>query len=188
MKNSLDNVNSSPGEYYCGNYTVTQSVRSYIISIYTRTSKSKNKRVNKSLQFIRSSTADGMSRTHPTDGGGGVVLANSSSDLVLVAARAELLVSDRKSDVPFLHRHTVRVESDDNRPGRVRCNAKTSIINSFNVDFPTLCIDSPSISRAVSQRFQILSFSVFSLFGGTFAAYAFSRRFSAPLLHGVCSV
>lgn len=91
------------------------------------------------------------------------MLATSSSDLVLVAARAELLVGDRKSDVPFFHRHTVRVESDYNRSGRVRCNAKILIISSFNVDFLLCGIDSPSISRAVSPHVIntfIFSFSV----------------------------
>lgn len=42
-----------------------------------------------------------------------------SSDLVLVAARAELLIGDRKTDIPFFHRHAVRVETNDDRPRRI---------------------------------------------------------------------
>lgn len=41
------------------------------------------------------------------------------SDLVLVAARAELLIGDREADVPFFNGHAVRVESDYDRSSRV---------------------------------------------------------------------
>jgi len=91
------------------------------IDIYTRTRTFKKQTSKHSvLQFIRQLDR----RRDVTNVPDGRYSANSSSDLVLVAARAELLVSDRKTDVPLLHRHAVRVESDYNRSGRVRCNAK----------------------------------------------------------------
>lgn len=58
---------------------------------------------------------------------------SSSSDFILVTTRTKLLISDRKSNVSFLHSYTIRVESDYDWSGCICWNAeiKNKIKNVF---------------------------------------------------------